>query len=248
MVSKIPIHPQFCDLWQATRYGIIFGIDIQKRFTLSYAWDKEKNCYIQRDGKFLTYTRNCEQKATIGTVKLSLKIPPQHNGFVPIKITGPVIKEHMAYFITDDNSTKGRDLNINIINGIHKIKGKYLSAYWYLIIPINTSLLQSRVHRTPWTCLMDDMTIDQPETHPAHSVTLQKMMAEQVQPDIFYPPCHKLKPDIQSKLDALLKQYETQFAKDETSIRTTPLTEMTINTGSTDPISQKPYPITVKNY
>ena len=34
---------------------IIFCIDIQKKFSLSYAWDKEKNCYIQRDGKFLTY-------------------------------------------------------------------------------------------------------------------------------------------------------------------------------------------------
>ena len=55
---------------------IIFGIDIQKKFSLSYAWDKEKNCYIQRDGKFLTYTQSCEQKATIGTVKSSLKIPP----------------------------------------------------------------------------------------------------------------------------------------------------------------------------
>ena len=31
------------------------------------------------------------------------------------------------------------------------------------------------------------------------------MMAEQVQPDIFDPPHQKLKPDIQSKLDALLK-------------------------------------------
>ena len=92
------------------------------------------------------------------------------------------------------------------------------------------------------------MTIDQPETHSAHSVTLQKMMAEQVQPDIFNPPHHKLKPGIQSKLDTLLKEYETQFAKDETSIRTTPLTEMTINTGNSDPISQKPYPITMKNY
>ena len=103
---------------------IIFSIDIQKKFSLSYPWDKEKNCYIQRDGKFLTYTWNCEQEATIGTVKSSLKIPPCHNGVVPIKITGPVIKEHMAYFITDDNSTKGRDPNINIINGIHKIKRK----------------------------------------------------------------------------------------------------------------------------
>ena len=30
----------------------------------------------------------------------------------------------MAYFITDQDSTKGRDPNINIINGIHNIKGK----------------------------------------------------------------------------------------------------------------------------
>ena len=30
---------------------IIFGIDIQKKFSLSYAWDKEKNCYVQRHGK-----------------------------------------------------------------------------------------------------------------------------------------------------------------------------------------------------
>ena len=62
--------------------------------------------------------------AKIDTVKSSLKIPLQQNGVVPIKITGPVIKEHMGYFITDKNSTKGRDPNINIINNIHKIKGK----------------------------------------------------------------------------------------------------------------------------
>ena len=55
---------------------IIFGLDIQRKFSLSYTWVKEKNCYIQRDDKFLTYTRNCEQKATIGTFKSSLKIPP----------------------------------------------------------------------------------------------------------------------------------------------------------------------------
>ena len=35
---------------------IIFSIDIQRKFSLSYAWDKEKNCYIQKGGKFLTYT------------------------------------------------------------------------------------------------------------------------------------------------------------------------------------------------
>ena len=30
----------------------------------------------------------------------------------------------MAYSITDQDSTKGRDPNINIINSIHNIKGK----------------------------------------------------------------------------------------------------------------------------
>ena len=86
---------------------IIFSKDIQKKFSLLYAWDKEKNCYIQSDGKFLTHMQNCEQNVTMGTAKSSLKIPLCHNGVVPIRITGPVTKQHMAYFMTDENSTKG---------------------------------------------------------------------------------------------------------------------------------------------
>ena len=41
---------------------IIFGINIQKKFSISYAWDKAKNFYIQKVGKFLTYKENCKQK------------------------------------------------------------------------------------------------------------------------------------------------------------------------------------------
>ena len=96
--------------------------------------------------------------------------------------------------------------------------------------------------------IMDDTIIDDSEPHSANTITLQKMMAEQVQPDIFNPPHHKLKPGIQSRLDTLLKEYETQFAKDETSIGTTPLTKMTIDTGNSEFVSQKPYPIVMKNY
>ena len=103
---------------------LIFDIDIKKKFSLSYAWVKEKNCYIQRNGKFLVYTHYCDCTATIGTVKLTLMIPPRHNGVIPIKMSGPIIKTHMAYFLTDDGTPKGRDPNIDIINGIHKIKGK----------------------------------------------------------------------------------------------------------------------------
>ena len=89
---------------------IIFGIDVQKKLSLSYAWDKDKKCYIQRDGEFLTYSGNGEQKATIGIVKSTLKIPPRHNGVVPIRITGQRMKEQMAYFIIGEDSTKGRSI------------------------------------------------------------------------------------------------------------------------------------------
>ena len=150
---------------------IIFGIDIQKMFLLSYAWDKEKNCYIQRDGKFLTYTRNCEQKATIGTVKSSFKY--YHDTMVSSQLR------------SEDNSTKGIDPNINIINGIHNIKWKtsvniLVSNYTNKHITFNKGEYIGCLEPT----ITDDMTIDQPETHAANSVTHQMMMAEQLQPDI----------------------------------------------------------------
>ena len=63
-----------CD--QLPETELIFGIDIQRKFSLPYAWDRERNCYIQREGKFLVYTHACNCKATIGTVKLTLRIPP----------------------------------------------------------------------------------------------------------------------------------------------------------------------------
>ena len=46
----------------------------------------------------------------------------------------------------------------------------------------------------------------------------------------------------------LLKECASQFAQDETSISTTPLTEMMIDTGTSEPVLQKPYPITMKHY
>ena len=113
------------------------------------------------------------RRPQLAQVKSSLKIPLQHNGVVPIKITGPVIKEHMAYFITDDNSTKGRDPNINIINGIHKIKGKtsvniLVSNYTNKHITFNKGEYIGCLE----PAIMDDTTIDDSATHSTHSITL----------------------------------------------------------------------------
>ena len=73
-------------------------------------------------------------------------------------------------------------------------------------------------------------------------------MAKKVEPDTFRLPCHKLRKDIKTKLVELLKEYQSQFMHDETSIGTTPLTEMTIDTRVPEPVSQKPYPIVMKHY
>ena len=74
------------------------------------------------------------------------------------------------------------------------------------------------------------------------------MVAELVKPDTFHPPHHKLKASIESKLDALLKEYASQFTKDEKSPGVTPFTEMMIDTGTADHVSQKPYPTAMNNY
>ena len=87
-----------------------------------------------------------------------------------------------------------------------------------------------------------------PDAHTSNSITTQQMMAEQVEPDTFKLPHHKLKQSIEAKLEALLKEYTSQFAQDEASIWTTPLTEMTFDTRASEPVSHKPYPITMKHY
>ena len=160
----------------------------------------------------------------------------------------------MTFFITDDDSTKGKDPNINIINGLHDIKGKtsvniLVSNYTKKHITFNKGEYIGFLEPAIEDSANSDLpSYDQQVTHSTNSVTTQRMMAKEVKLDTFHPPCHKLKPNIESKLDALLKEYASQFVKDETSIGMTPLTDMTINTGTSDPVSQKPYPIPMKNY
>ena len=79
-------------------------------------------------------------------------------------------------------------------------------------------------------------TTGNPDAPTMHSITTEKMTAEKVEPDTFKQPPHKLKHYIETKLTELLKEYNSQFAQDEMSIGTTPLTEMTIDTGTSKPV------------
>ena len=104
--------------------------------------------------------------------------------------------------------------NFNIINGIHKIKGRKsvnisVSNYTNKHITFNKGEYIGHLEPT----ITDHTTIDDLEPHSANSITLQKMMAEQVQPNILTPPHHKLKPSIKSRLDTLLKEYKNPICK-----------------------------------
>ena len=166
-----------------------------------------------------------------------------------LRLVDPLLKNRWHTSLQMKHASKGRDPNINIINGIHKIKGR--TSVDILVSNYTNKHLtfykgEYIGHLEP--AIIDDTTIVQKEAHQTNSITLQKMITEQVKPDVLNLPGHKLSTNIPKDLDALLKENELQFAKDETSIGTTPLTSTMIDTGNSDAVSQKPYPITRKHY
>ena len=156
----------------------------------------------------------------------------------------------MAYFINNQDSTKGKDPDINIINGIHNIKGKTsvnILVSNYTNKHITFSKGEYVGHLEPPIDEIPQSSVN-PDSPTAHIITTERMMAEKVEPDTFKPLHHKLKQNIKTKLAELLKENDPQCAQDKTTIGTTPFTEMTVDTGTSEPVSQKPYTIAMKHY
>ena len=126
-----------CD--QLPNMDLIFSIDIQKKISLSSTWDKGKNCYIQWNGKFLAFTHTKTHTATIGTVNLTLKIPPRHNGVVPIKISGPLITTHAAHFILMTAPPKEEIPTLTSLMAFTRSRTGHQSTFLFPITLINTS-------------------------------------------------------------------------------------------------------------
>ena len=130
----------------------------------------------------------------------------------------------MAYFLTDDSTPKGKDPNINIIDGIHKSKCKTSVN----ILVSNYTNKHLTFHKGEYIEHLEPAVLDstdQQETHQTNSVTLTKMMSETVTPDAFNPPCHELSTAVKNDLELLLQEYKSQFPKVVTSIGTTLLTK-----------------------
>ena len=59
---------------------------------------------------------------------------------------------------------------------------------------------------------------------------------------------HLVDQKIRNDLETLLKQNDDAFAEDERQIGTTPLIQMSIDTGDHVPIARKPYALAIKHY
>ena len=93
-----------------------------------------------------------------------------------IKVKGHMIKVHMECFISNQDSSKGKDPNINIINGIHNIKGKtsaniLVSNYTNKHITFNkgknVGLLEPTMEEIP-------QSTECPDAPTTHSITTEK--------------------------------------------------------------------------
>ena len=218
---------------------VILDTDFQREYRISYNWDEDKQCYIRNKGNFLCYTEDMESGINRASIAKTIRILPKHNGAISVSIKGHDIKTPTACFV----GSQYTDTDIKLVEGVHDISCNTTLQ----VLVINNSNHHMNFpkgmkigHLEP---PIDDLT-----QIPINSATTQKMLPETVKLDSFTPPKYQLEPTIQQQLDFLLRTFKDQFAKDETTIGTMPLTQMSIDTGDSEPISQKPYPIAMKHY
>ena len=173
------------------------------------------------------------------SIARTIRIPPKHNGAISVSIKGHDIKTPTACFI----GLQYTDTEVKLIDGVHDISRNTTLQ----VLVINNSN-----HHVNFPKGMKIGHLEPPigdlTQIPINSATTQWMLPETVKPDSFTPPKYQLEPTIQQQLDFLLKTFKDQFTKDKTTIGTMPLTQMSIDMGDSDPVSQKPYPVAMKHY
>ena len=218
---------------------VMLGIDFQREYQISYDWDEEKRCYIRHKGQFLCYTEDMESGINRVSIAKTIRIPPKHIRAISVSIRGHNIKTPTACFI----GSQYTDPEVKLIDGVHDISHNVTLQ----VLVINNS---NQHVNFPKGMKIEHLEppIDELAQIPINSATTQWMLPESIKPDSFTPPKYQLDSTIQQQLDNLLETFKDQFTKDETTIGTTPLTQMSIDTGDSDPVSQKPYPVAMKHY
>ena len=218
---------------------VILGIDFQREYQISYDWDEEKWCYIRYKGQFLCYTEDMESGINRVSIAKTICIPPKHNGAISVSIKGYDIKSPTVCFIRSQYT----DTEVRLIDRVHDISRNTTLQ----VLFINNSNQHMNFPKGIKIGHLEPPIYDLTQI-PINSATTQWMLPETVKPDSFTPPKYQLDSTTQLQLDNLLGTFKDQFSKDEMTIGTTPLTQMSINTRDSDPVSQKPYPVAMKHY
>ena len=168
------------------------------------------------------------------SVAKTIRIPPNTTERSQFPLRDMISKLLLLGFI----GSQYTDTEVGLIDGVHDITRNATLQ----VLVINNSnqhvnfLKGMKIgHLEP---PIDDLT-----QIPINSATTQWMLPKTVKLDSFTPPKYQLDSTTRQQLDNLLGTFKDQFAKDETTIGTTPLTQMSIDTGDSDQVSQKPYPI-----
>ena len=173
------------------------------------------------------------------SIAKTIRIPPRHNGAISVSIKGHNIKTPTTCFI----GSQYMDPEVKLIDGVQDIS---CSATLQVLV-INNSNQHMNFPKGMKIGHLEP-PIDELTQTPINSTTTQQMLPETIKPDSFMPPKYQLNSTIRQQLNNLLGTFKDQFTKDETTIGTTPLTQMSIDTGDSDPVSQKPYLIAMKHY
>ena len=173
------------------------------------------------------------------SIAKTTRIAPRHNGAISVSIRGHDIKTPTICFI----GSQYTDPEVKLIDGVHDIS----RSATLLVLIINNSNQHVNFPKGMKIGHLEP-PFDELTQTPTNSATTQRMLPETVKPDSFTPPKYQLNSTIRQQLDNLLGTFKDQFTKDEMTIGTTPLTQMSIDTRDSDPVSQRPYPVAMKHY
>ena len=196
---------------------ILFGIDIQKKFPWHMPGIRKRTVTYRRMADFSPTPETVNRRQLLGLSRQLSKYHP--DTMVSFQSRSKAIQSKDIWHTSSaiKIQQKWKDCNINIINSIHNIKGKtsvniLVSNYTNKHITFNKGEyigdLEPPIDEIPQSSA-------NPDAPTMHSITMEILMAEKVEPDTFKPPHHKLKQNIKTKLVELLKEYDSQFAQDE---------------------------------
>ena len=137
----------------------------------------------------------------------------------------------------------GLDPNIHVFDGIYNTKGRsplHVLVANYTNKHVTCNKGQCIGHKEP--------SIDHMPQNSVNSITTQKMIDEHVPPGTFTPPLYNLPDNERKSLNQLLETFKSQYAQDGTSIGTTHLAKIQIDTGDSESVSQRSCPITMQHY